>query len=255
MPSTLNQQVRQYWEQEPCGTSAQIAGTSQPLSREWFERIEQHRYCAEPMIREVAQFESHRGERILEVGVGAGTDHLQWARAGCECYGVDLTQAAIDTVRSRLALYGFESNLQRLDAEKLPFDDARFDLVYSWGVIHHSEHPDAIVAEIVRVLRPGGKFIGMVYGRRSLLVAKMWLRHALLAGKPWRTPADVVWHHMESVGTKAYTVREVRQLLRGFSCVTIRRWCTVYDTARLPDWLAKHVPNRVGWFITFEATR
>jgi len=255
MPSALNRQVRQYWEREPCGTSAQIAGTDQPLTREWFERIEEYRYRAEPMIREVAQFESHRGKRILEIGVGAGTDHLQWARAGCECYGVDLTDAAIDTVRSRLAMYGFASNLQRLDAERLPFDDAYFDLVYSWGVIHHSERPDAIVAQILRVLRPGGQFVGMVYGRRSLLVAKMWLRHALLAGKPWRSPADVVWHHMESIGTKAYTMGEVQQLLRGFSRVSLRSWRTIYDTARMPVWLARHIPNRWGWFITFEATR
>jgi 2-polyprenyl-3-methyl-5-hydroxy-6-metoxy-1,4-benzoquinol methylase len=72
-----------------------------------------------------------------EVGVGAGTDHLQWARAGALCHGVDLTDAAIETTRARLAHYGFTSELRRVDAETLPFPDDTFDVVWSWGVIHH----------------------------------------------------------------------------------------------------------------------
>src|SRR5205085_1465488 len=82
------------------------------------------------------------------------SDHLQWARAGCLCHGVDLTDAAIETTRAHLALHGLSSDLRRVDAETLPFDDASFDIVWSWGVIHHSEHPERIIAEIRRVLRP-----------------------------------------------------------------------------------------------------
>ena len=98
----LNQQVRSYWEQEPCGTDKGIVGELEPLSREWFEQIEAHRYAVEPFIHSAVQFTRHRGKTMLEVGVGAGTDHLQWARAGCICHGVDLTEAAIETTRARL---------------------------------------------------------------------------------------------------------------------------------------------------------
>ncbi len=251
----LNQQVRSYWEAEPCGTGEDIAGPLPPLSREWFERIEAHRYAVEPFIHSVAQFTRHRGKKILEVGVGAGTDHLQWARAGCECHGVDLTQAAIDTTRARLSLYGFDSNLQRLDAETLPFPDATFDLVYSWGVIHHSERPEAILDEIRRVLKPGGRFVGMIYGRRSLAALKLWVRRALLQGRPWRSLADVVWHHVESVGTKAYSVAEARALLAGFAEAAARPVLTTYDTAGFPGWLARCFPDAWGWFITLRARR
>ncbi|MBI3724778.1 class I SAM-dependent methyltransferase, partial [bacterium] len=168
MEEKLNDQVRRYWEREPCGTSQELTGELEPRSLAWFERVEEHRYAVEPFIHSVAQFTRHHGKKLLEVGVGAGTDHLQWARAGLECHGVDLTDAAIETTRARLAAYGFESELRRIDAESLPFEDASFDLVYSWGVIHHSESPRKIVSEIHRVLRPGGTFIGMMYGRRSL---------------------------------------------------------------------------------------
>ena len=251
----LNDQVRSYWEQEPCGTGAEIAGTLEPLSREWFERIEAHRYVVEPFIHSVAQFTRHRGKRLLEVGVGAGTDHLQWARAGCECHGVDLTDAGIATTRARLELYGLASDLRRIDAERLPFPDSSFDVVYSWGVIHHSERPAAIVAEIRRVLRPGGLFIGMIYGRRSLAVLKLWLRHALMKGRVWRSFADVVWNHVESVGTKAYTVREARGLLAGFAQTEVTPLLTTYDTTSFPRWLARFFPDDWGWFIAFRAVK
>ena len=145
---TINPDVRAYWEQEPCGTDRAVVGDLHKHSREWYEEVERFRYEVEPFIHSVAQFTRHRGKRILEIGVGAGTDHLQWARAGCDCFGVDLTDAGIETTKERLALYGLASTLQRVDAETLPFDDGFFDLVYSWGVIHHSAHPDRILAEI-----------------------------------------------------------------------------------------------------------
>src|SRR5690606_3871304 len=190
--TTLNDQVRAFWEAGACGTDAELARPLERRSREWFEAIEENRYRLEPFIHGFAQFTRHRGKKILEVGVGAGTDHLQWARAGCECFGVDLTQEAIDTTAARLRLYGFHSTLQRVDAERLPFPDESFDLVYSWGVIHHSERPEAIVAEVHRVLRPGGLFLGMLYNRRALVTLELWVRHALLAGRPWRSFRDVL---------------------------------------------------------------
>ena len=114
MKNRLNTQVRQYWEAEPCGTGTKIVGEVEIRTREWYERVEEHRYSVEPFIHAVAQFPRHYGKRILEVGVGAGTDHLQWARAGAQCFGVDLTDAAIETTREHLASYGFTSELQRL---------------------------------------------------------------------------------------------------------------------------------------------
>lgn len=251
----LNDDVRGYWERDACGTAEDIVGDLPAHSSEWFEKVEEHRYDIEPFIHSVAQFTRHRGKKILEVGVGAGTDHLQWARAGCECHGVDLTDEGIETTRQHLALYGFKSNLQRVDAERLPFPDASFDLVYSWGVIHHSEKPEQIIEEARRVLRPGGMFVGMLYGRRSPLVFRVWLRHALLAGKPWRSFRDVTWHHVESIGTKAYTVPELASMFSGFAEFDAKGIITTHDTYRYPHWLARWFPNHWGWFIAIRAMK
>lgn len=252
---SINTQVREFWEEEPCGTGDEIVGTLPMMTREWFEQIEEHRYRVEPFIHSVAQFTRYHGCRVLEVGVGAGTDHLQWARAGAKLWGVDLTDAAIATTRARLEMYGFQSTLQRVDAEVLPFPDASFDVVYSWGVIHHSAHPDRILREIHRVLRPGGKLIAMFYGRRSPLAVKLWVRHALLKGRPWRSLANVVWNHMESIGTKAYTPSELRNLLSEFSHLEVEPIITTYDTAMIPRFISRHFPQSWGWFIGVRATR
>jgi ubiquinone/menaquinone biosynthesis C-methylase UbiE len=253
----LNDEVRGYWEVEPCGTSEEYIGDIKKLTFEWFERIEQYRYSLEPMIHAVAQFTRHHGEKILEIGVGAGTDHLQWARAGCQCYGVDLTDAAINTTRKRLEMYGFKSNLQRLNAESLPFPDGQFDVVYSWGVIHHSEFPENIIKEIRRVLKPGGIFLGMMYGRRSFVVLKLWIKYGLLRGTPWRSFSDLVWNHMESIGTKAYTIKELREIFRagGFEKFLAHSSITPYDTKYFPPWLNKFFPNDWGWFIEIKAIK
>ena len=185
---------------ETCGTSQNVISGSVKYSSEYFEKIENHRYSIEPFIHSWAQFTRHKGKKILEVGVGAGTDHLQWARAGAKCHGVDLTKAGIVTTKKHLEAHNLSSDLKQIDAEKLPFNDNSFDVVYSWGVIHHSKHPDRIISEIHRVLKKNGIFIGMMYGRRSLVVIKYWIKYALLSGKPWRSPKDVIWNHMESIG-------------------------------------------------------
>ena len=141
----LNNQVQSYWEREPCGTSKLVVGNVEEHSLEWFKRVEDYRYSLEPFIHSVAQFSRYHGKKVLEVGVGAGTDHLQWARSGSECFGVDLTKSAVQTTKRHLSLHNFTSRLVQVDAEVFPFQSNVFDVVYSWGVIHHTENPKKAV--------------------------------------------------------------------------------------------------------------
>jgi len=244
--------IRSYWEDQPCGTTANSLREHPRLSRAWFAAVERERYLREPCVHSVAQFTRWSGQRVLEIGVGAGTDHLQFARAGARLAGVDLTDAAIQITRSHLAIHGLHSDLRQADAERLPFDAASFDLVYSWGVIHHAPHPEVVISEVRRVLRPGGTFLGMLYARRSMVTLKLWVRHALMERHPL-TPLDgLVGAHMESQGTKAYTESEVRHL---FSSCSTRRIVTDWDRSHLPRRLGSLLPDAVGWFIAIEAIR
>ncbi len=252
---SLKEAVREYWELQPCGASPSIVGVLPRASREWFEKIEEHRYRLEPFIHAVAQFTRHRGKRVLEIGVGTGTDFLQWARAGTRCVGVDMTDEGVELTKARLACYGFAPEVIRADAECLPFSDTSFDLVYSWGVLHHTPDPGAAVREIRRILKPGGTFIGMMYHRRSVLAFKFWVWYGLLRGRPWRSFADVLWHHMESLGTKAYTIPELRELFGEFASFSARPILTPYDRKRWPRVVSAFFPDAWGWFTAITATR
>jgi ubiquinone/menaquinone biosynthesis C-methylase UbiE len=232
-----------------------VVGQLQPYTPQWFEQIEAYRYNTEPFIHAVAQFARYHGQRILEIGVGAGTDHLQWARAGAECYGIDLTDAAIEVTRAHLAVYGLTSHLQQMNAENLQFDDDFFDVVYSWGVIHHSESPESIIREIRRVLKPGGHFIGMMYHRHSLVALRLWVKHALCQGRLTRSLSDVIWNHMESVGTKAYTEPELRTLFADFREFTAKPILTPYDRTKWPSYMSQFFPDSWGWFLALKAVK
>jgi ubiquinone/menaquinone biosynthesis C-methylase UbiE len=244
----FNNIVKEYWETIPCGTEDHIVGGFKPYSMEWYEAIEKFRYRIEPMIYSEAQFTRYANKKVLEIGVGAGTDHLQWARAGAVLTGVDLTDAAIFTTKERFKLYGLNSELIRLDAETLPFENETFDVVYSWGVIHHSQTPEYIVSEIKRVLKPGGIFIGMFYNRYSIVTFKTWFINCFLKLKPWKSFSYALYHYMESKGTKAYTARELRKMFGEFTSVEVTPYITYSDYQHYFKKIKNILPQKIGWF-------
>src|SRR5438552_10038 len=136
-------------------------------TREFFTSLEAHRYRKEWHIPVAANFAATRGLKVLEIGCGMGTDGAQFAKAGADYTGVDLTEAAIELARKRFALSHLNGEFRVSDAENLDFDDESFDLVYSHGVLHHTPNIAAAVSEIHRVLKPRGQAIVMLYHRDS----------------------------------------------------------------------------------------
>ncbi|MDA0653358.1 MAG: class I SAM-dependent methyltransferase [Proteobacteria bacterium] len=180
------------------------------------------RYQLEPYIFQFADFPSGQGENVLEIGVGMGADHKEWAKHHPRLLaGIDLTPRAIDFTKQSLAIDGLSSLLQVGDAENLPFGDNMFDIVYSWGVLHHSPDTPTAVREVWRVLKPGGKAIVMIYHRWSIVGFMLWCRYALMAGKPWRRLTDIYSNHLESPGTKAYSRAEAAAMFADFSKVHV----------------------------------
>lgn len=249
MSEQLKERVRAFWEEEPCGTKTADA---QPGTREFFEQVERRRYELEPFIPPFADFERWHGCDVLEVGVGLGTDFVRFVRTGARATGIDLTEAAVEAVRRRLEYEGLSADLRVGDAESLPFADATFDLVWSYGVLHHTPDTARALREIRRVLRPSGEARVMLYARHSWLGLGAWVRWALLRGRPWLSIADVLATELESPGTKAYTEDELRRLFADFSSVEIRRIVTPYD--RRVAWrLADITGPRFGWFFAVTA--
>lgn len=160
----LKDRVRAFWQANPCGTKFSDA---EPGTRLFYERVEEHRYEKEWHIPAAADFASARGLKVLEIGCGLGTDGAQFARAGADYTGVDLTEAAVELARRRFELFDLAGEFRTADAENLDFADESFDLVYSHGVLHHTPDTERAVREVHRVLRKGGRAVVMLYHRDS----------------------------------------------------------------------------------------
>jgi len=257
----IKEQVKAFWNDSACGT---YITDKDKYTLEYFEDIELDRYSKQPEIKPFAQFNKFKGKKLLEVGVGAGTDFLQWVRGGAEAYGVDLTEEAIAHVEHRLGLYGLTAKEFRVaDCENLPYSDNFFDVVYSWGVIHHTPDTPKAMREIYRVLKPGGNAKVMIYHRHSVLTYLFWVKHALLKGKPFLSLSKVLFDNMESIGTKAYTKGEAKDMLKGlnYDNLNIRPVLTYYDKLErfnpamqyVAKILAKFLGgDKAGWFLLIE---
>jgi SAM-dependent methyltransferase len=160
----LKERVRAFWQANPCGVKFADAP---PGSRRFYELVEAHRYTKEWHIPSAADFAGARGLKVLEIGCGLGTDGAQFAEAGANYTGVDLTDAAVELARKNFELFDLAGTFQTADAENLDFADQSFDLVYSHGVLHHTPETGKAVQEIYRVLRPGGRAVVMLYHRDS----------------------------------------------------------------------------------------
>ena len=259
----LKDEVRDFWNSEPCG-SRYLEGAAD------FDAHARARYSLEPYILDFAQFAASRNQRVLEIGVGMGADYLQWLKAGAVATGVDLSSASLDRARRRCELAGFQPDLRVGDAESLPFADHTFDVVYSYGVMHHSPNTPQCLREAWRVLKPGGEARIMLYHHLSLTGVMLWLRYGIFRGKSLR---QSVYHHLESPGTKTYTQKEVRAIMAGFEDVTMRQEFSPGDlllnqpSARFqsgfykmiwriyPRWLARLIGRRWGLFLLISARK
>jgi ubiquinone/menaquinone biosynthesis C-methylase UbiE len=261
--------VHDFWNAASCGEELYLPDST----REGFRRHSETRYLLEPEIVDFARFESWRGQRVLEVGVGLGADHQRFAEAGAVLTGIDLTERAIRSTGRRFDLFGLDSKLQVADAEQLPFEDASFDLVYSWGVMTHSPDTPAAIREAFRVLRPGGTAKLMLYHKWSFVGFMLWTRYALLRLRPFTSLVDIYGSHLESPGTKAYSVAEAREMLKQFEHVQISTGLTHGDLltsqagqrhrgplltlARIlwPRWLLRALFPRLGLFMLVTARK
>lgn len=208
----LKTRVHAFWNQASCDTSS--AGSAK-FSRDYFEEVECFRYKDQPFIHSFAQFSRYHNKQVVEVGFGAGTDFIQWLRAGAKATGIDLTEEALENLTMRIRVYKLPApeDIRVADAELLPFPSDHFDLGYSFGVLHHTPDTPKALAELVRVIKPGGELKVMLYNLHSIRVFRFWVEKALLRGRPWKGFRWVTWNYIESLGTKAYSRMELVKML------------------------------------------
>jgi ubiquinone/menaquinone biosynthesis C-methylase UbiE len=249
--------VREYWDTRPCGAGEPNIVSS---SAQFFDAYARIRYEREPEIEEFAEFGRWAGRRVLEVGVGLGADFVRFAKAGARIVGTDVAARSLELARRNAEANCVVRTLLHADAQALPFAEGTFDLVYSWGVLHHTPDAEYALREIHRVLRPGGECRVMLYHRHSLLALQCYLRYGLGELRPFTSISELIAKNIESPGTRAFTRSEARALFQQFRFVEVRPVVTAYDVRFgrrrfAPRWVRRLAPSRVGWFLLIRAQK
>ena len=211
-------EVTKYWNARPCniGHSPKPVGT-----REYFDEVESRKYFVEPHIPRFAEFERWRSKRVLEIGCGIGTDTTNFARHGAWVTAVDVSEQSLEVARQRAAVFGLDDRIEFYAGNAEQLSDIvpaeTYDLVYSFGVIHHTPHPERVIEQIKKYVRPGSTLKIMVYHRRSFKVLSILLarRHGR-----FRDLGRIVAKHSEAQTgcpvTYTYLPRQMSKFLYGF---------------------------------------
>lgn len=214
------EKVQNYWNARPCN----IRHSPSPVgTKQYFDEVEARKYCVEPHIPLFAEFEKWKGKKVLEIGCGIGTDTINFARAGAQVTAVDLSTESLALAKQRAEVFGFDNiTFYQANAEQLsdyvPVE--RYDLVYSFGVIHHTPHPEKVIEQIHKYMDKDSIFKLMIYYRTSWKVFWMQLKYGKKTGE---TLDELIARYSEAETgcpvTYSYTNDTVRDFLKGFEII------------------------------------
>lgn len=265
-------EVRQYWDRRPCN----IRHSPQPVgTRAYFDEVEARKYLVEPHIPRFAEFERWREKKVLEIGCGIGTDTVNFARHGAEVTAVELSSQSLEIARQRVGVYGLEDRVRFFhgSAEELTafVPKQAYDLIYSFGVIHHTPHPERVLAEARRYASPGSTLKIMVYHRWSWKV--LWIVLGYGKGQFWRTAELVARNSEAQTGcpvTYTYSRPQARRLVesRGFRVTGLfvdhifpyriadyvrYRYVKAWPWSWMPQPMFRWLESRFGWHLCLTA--
>jgi ubiquinone/menaquinone biosynthesis C-methylase UbiE len=278
MPSPQQADVRRWWTENPMTYDWRGEIPFAPGSPEYLAEVER-RFLAEawfaqpagaPSFSGLIPFAELEGRDVLEIGCGTGVHAKLLAAARARVTAVDLTPTAVELTKRRLDLAGLEADVREADAEALPFADESFDFVWSWGVVHHSEHTERVLAEIARVLRPNGRLALMVYHRRSITFWIDYVLHrgVLRGGLLRESPDELANRWSDGVIARHYTHGSLAAALAPrFDDVQTQVMGQIAEAVPLPRRLRRFVApviprraqeallRRFGWFLFATARR
>lgn len=210
------QDVQNYWDSRPCN----IRHSPREIgSIEYFNDVEARKYFVEPHIPDFAEFGRWKDKKVLEIGCGIGTDTINFARAGAEVTAMDYSEESLKIAKQRAKVFDLPIKFYHADAERISevIPVEKYDLVYSFGVIHHTPHPLKAVAEIKKYMDKDSVFKIMVYSRNSYKTWWIILKYGL--GQFWKKDKLIAKYSEAQTGspvTYSYTKNSISTLLDGF---------------------------------------
>ena len=254
------QRAQRQWTDNPCGY---LQEQGYPHA-EYFTAVDASRYeDYAPWMPAAFGFDSHADQDVLELGFGQGTDLFQFARHGARVTGLDLSPKHLEIASTRFSQAQIPARLMLGDAEQMPLKSDCFDHVHSFGVLHHSPDMPRALAEVRRVLRPGGTFNIGLYSRYSAfhLFAKL-LSQGLLQRELFRRGYDYVMATVEVGGgetmplVRTYSKRGLKKLFAGFEGLEFpihhldpAHFGALTTRLRLDPERIRRWEGRLGWYI------
>lgn len=251
---------RLWWEAKPMTYAPWGAEDRLPTTAAQFVEMERYLLSKSPFLRERFDWASLAGQRVLDIGCGSGVLSCRMARHGAIVTAADITEQGTRLARRNAELQGLAIEVVRTDAECLALADASIDYVLAWGVLHHSRSTERALAEVARVLRPGGRGLMMVYHRASLfywLKGLYWLivRGRIFAGE---TLESVTNRFVDGYYHRHFTRGELTRALRGAGLVPVHIFATQQQEPVLPGLrgpLDAFLKQRFGWYLVAEFCR
>ena len=209
--------VRNYWNSRPCN----IRHSPREIgSKEYFNDVEIRKYFVEPHIPGFADFPKWKGKKVLEIGCGIGTDTINFARAGAHITAIEYSEESLKIAQQRAKVFNLPIKFYHADAENLsktvPVE--RYDLVYSFGVLHHTPHPEKAISEVKKYMDKNSVFKVMVYNRNSYKTWWIILKYG--KGQFWKRDLLIAKYSEAQTGspvTYSYTKKSIFNFLNGFS--------------------------------------
>ena len=224
MSEKLIETIERFWNNRPCN----IRHSNKPVGeKEYFDEVEKRKYFVETHIHNFAEFHKWQGKDVLEIGCGIGTDSINFARNGANLDVVELSGDSLEICKKRFSVYNLNAGFYKGNAEKLTSflpKNKKYDMVYSYGVIHHTEKPEDIIAEIKKVLKPDGEMRIMLYSKYSYK-----LFHFMHKENIWdfSKADDIIRHFAEAQlncpVANTYTFKEIENLLQEFDILEMRK--------------------------------
>jgi len=150
---------------------------AEPYTLQWFLDVEHARHNRYgKWIPRLLEFAKHAGEKLLGLGYGLGTDWVQYARHGAEVIACSPSAEHLALVQRNFELRGLSGRAVHAHPARLPLETASIDVVCINNLLHDTQEPQAVVEEVYRVLKPGGKVLALTPTRYDV---EFWARRLL----------------------------------------------------------------------------
>ena len=249
------QTVKKYWDNRPCNIrhSQKEIGTL-----EYFEEVEKKKFFVEPHIVEFSNFPAWNNKSVLEIGSGIGTMAINFAKSGANYTGVELSEESLKLTKKRFEVYGQEGTFYQGNAEELTnfVPVKKYDLIYSFGVIHHSPNPRKIIQEMRPYMHEQSVLKLMIYAKdswKNIMIENGFDQPEAQSGCPIAF---------------TYTREEAKKLLDGFDIIDMQQehifpyeiesyrknnHVKVPWFANMPEDMFKAIEKRLGWHMLITA--